>query len=122
MRPSRRRRFCEQFDQLLIGGREFEVAQIAPRDPPHRLSELRYGLSNELAGEEMKLDDPIGVFVGVREELIANSHVDRQLLPKLTDQTGGERFARLAFPAGKLPAALEVDAALAAGEEELAVA
>ena len=56
------------------------------------------------------------------EYFIADRDSDVELFSQLAGETAGERFARFALAAGKLPEPLEMDALLAPGDQKAAVA
>ena len=69
------------------------------------------GSSVQRAGEEVQLDAALRVGVRDRVDLVADPDVDVELLAHLAPQARGERLARLALAAGKLPHAGEMRAA-----------
>ena len=103
-------------------GGNCERRQLAARDPSHLLTELRPRLAEQLAREEMQLDAAIRVGVRRREQLVADARVDVELFAQLARQAAGRASRRIAFAAGKLPEALEMDAALARVTRNAAVA
>jgi hypothetical protein len=70
----------------------------------------------------MQLHATVRVGVGRGEDLLADAHLDVQLLAKLAGETGVERFAGVALAARKLPVPLEVDTLLPPGHEKPSVA
>ena len=70
----------------------------------------------------MQLDAAILVSVRCREDLEAYARVDVELFAQLACQTPVERLSWIAFASGKLPEALEMDAALASRDEQAALA
>ena len=112
----------ERSDQLGIGGRELKVAQLAARHPLHVLTEQRPRLAQQFAREEMQLDVAILVRMRCREQLEADACLDIELFAQLACQTPVEPLAWIAFAPGKLPEALEMDAALASRDEDAALA
>jgi hypothetical protein len=65
----------------------------------------------------MELDTPILVIVRGREDFVSDGHFHRQLLAQLSHQALGQRLARIALSAGKLPDARQVHAGLPSGDQ-----
>ena len=70
----------------------------------------------------MELHDALRIRVRRREELFAYRDADIELFAELAREARGVRFAAIAFAAGELPIAFEVDALLAPGDEKAIVA
>src|SRR5207253_3700007 len=75
-------------------------------------------LADEIASNEMQFDAPLRVRVRRREDFVADARADVELFSQLALQAHSERLAGLAFPAGKLPVALEVHAFLPPRDEK----
>src|SRR5262252_262747 len=112
----------QQPNQLCIGWREFERGEIVTRRPAQLLTDERPRLAEKFAANEVQLDPPFRIRVRRRVHLVADARVDAQLLPQLAPKAGAERLVGLAFAAGKLPEAFEVDALLPPGHQEPSVA
>jgi len=74
------------------------------------------------AYDKVQFDVPFRVSVGGREQLVADRGLDGELFAQLAHETRRERFSGIAFAAGKLPVAFEVDTSLPPRDQEAAIA
>jgi hypothetical protein len=82
------------------------------------LTNLRARLTEQFALEKMQLDASIRVLVRRGEDGSPDSDLDVELLEDFSRKERRQRFARLAFAAWELPIAFEVNASLAARQQE----